>query len=113
MAKTSLETTTEALRMIGVVAVDESPTAAEHERAKQHLEAVFAELDDRIGIAAEWTIETIPDRLWPFMAAAVGGSVCTAYGKPELTGMRQYGISGVCADEFGNEVSQPTMAQFF
>lgn len=113
MAKTSLETTTEALRMIGVAAVDESPAAPDHERAKQHLEAVFSELDDRIGIAAEWTIETIPDRLWPFMAAAVAGSVCTSYGMPQYTGLRDYGIRMVCADEFGNEVRRPTEAQFF
>lgn len=113
MAKTSLETTTEALRLIGVTAVDESPVAADHARAKQHLEAVFAELDDRIGIAAEWTIETIPDRLWPFMASAVAGSVCTAYGMPQYTGLRDYGIRMVCADEFGNELRQSTKAEFF
>lgn len=113
MAKTSLETTTEALRMIGVTAVDQGPVAAEHERAKAHLEAVFAELDDHHGLAVEWTIETIPDRIWPFMAAAVAGSVCTAYGKPEYTTLRKYGMDGVLSQEFGNEVRASTRAEFF
>lgn len=113
MTKTSLETTTEALRMIGVVAVDESPEGPDHVRAKSHLEAVFAEIDDRIGVAPEWTIETIPDRLWPFMSAAVAGSVCTAYGKPQYAGWRAEGIAGVCSDEFGNETPVRTQAEFF
>jgi len=76
MPKTALDTTTEALRLIGVTAVDESADADDHARARQHLEAVFAELSETHGLALNWTVETVPDRLWPFMAAAVAGSIC-------------------------------------
>lgn len=113
MPKTALDTTTEALRLIGVTAVDESADADDHARARQHLEAVFAELSETHGLALDWTIETVPDRLWPFMAAAVAGSICTAYGKSEFTNLRKYGIDGVRADELGGEPRRATPIQFF
>lgn len=113
MTKTALDTTTEALRLIGVVAVDETAAAADHARAKAHLDAFFAELSDTHGLALDWTVETIPDRLWPFMAAAVAGAVCTAYGKPEYAGLRITGLRGIMADEFRNEMPTRTAAEFF
>jgi len=113
MTKTALDVTTESLRLIGVTAVDESASADDHARAKNHLEAIYAELDETHGLALEWTVETVPDRLWQHMAAAVAGSICTAYGKEEFLPLRREGIAGVMRDEFGGEPDRPTSAVFY
>lgn len=113
MTKTALEVTAEALQMIGVLAQDEEPSAEDHARAKAHLEAIFAELDETFGIAPEWTIETVPDKLWLPVSKAVAGSICTGYSKPEFTGLRAVGMAGIMRAEFGGQPRRATEAQFF
>jgi hypothetical protein len=113
MTKTSLDVTTEALRTINVLAVDESASAADHARAKSHLEAIYAELDETDGAAMDWTIETVPDRLFLHLARAVAGSVSTAYEKAEYSGLYDSGMKGIRRGEFDNEYREPTRANFF
>mgnify|MGYP007022344965 CR=1 FL=1 len=113
MTKTSQEVINEALRMIEVVAVDEAATADEHARAKSHLEGIFAELDETYGLAPEWTIETVPDRLFLPLSSAVAGSVCTSYGKAEYAPLRPQGIGAIMRDELGNAPRVATEATYF
>lgn len=103
MTKTSLDVTTEALRSIGVTAVDESAEATDHARALSHLEAIYATLDETEGMALAWTIETVPDTLFLPLSMMVAGSVCLGYQKPEYSVMYDAGLRKVRAAEFGNE----------
>lgn len=113
MTKTSQDVTNEALRMIKVLAVDEAATADDHARAKSHLEAIFEEIDEAYGLAPEWTIETVPDRLWPALSMMVAGDICTAYNRSEFVGLRQAGMARLMRDEMGGEPERATEAQYF
>lgn len=113
MTKTSLDVTSEALQMIGILAVDEAASAEDHARTKEHLEAIYAELDETYGVAPEWTIETVPVRLWKPLAMMVAGDICTAYGREQYTGLRPAGMSRFMRAEFNGEVRRPTQAQYF
>jgi hypothetical protein len=113
MTRTALDVTTEALRMIEVTALDEDPSGADHERARAHLDAIYAELGETYGLAPEWTVDAVPDRLWLHMASAVAGSICTGYAKPQYVPLRAQGVRGVLRDEMGGEIHRPTEAQFF
>ena len=113
MTKTSLDVSREALRMIGVLAVDEDASADEHARAKENLEAIYAELDETYGLAPDWTIETVPDRLWKPLAMMVAGEICTGYGKPDYVALRSAGLARVMRDEFGGQPHKATRADFF
>jgi len=113
MTKTARDVTTEALRTLGVLAVDEEASADDHARASSHLSAIYAELDETHGLALEWTTETVPDRLWLPVSTAVAGSVAAAYGMPEKAGYRQAGIAAIMRDELGGEPERATEAQFF
>lgn len=113
MTKTSLDITTEALRMIGVSAVDESPESADQQRAKAHLDAIYADLDDSQGAAFEWTVETVPDRLFLHLSMAVAGSICTAYGFPQFVGLYQRGMMKIRADEFGAQPQADNTGVFY
>lgn len=113
MTKTSQDVTTEALRMLGVLALDEAANADDHARCKTHFEAIYAELDDTDLAALEWTIETVPDRMFLHAARAVAGSVCTAYGLAQLSGLYDAGMRGLKRGEFDRELREPTRAVFF
>lgn len=113
MTKTSSEVVAEALRTLGVLALDEAANADEHARAKLHLEAIFAEIDETEGAAPEWTIETVPDRLFLHLARAVAGSVASAYELPQLSVLYDVGMRAIRRDEFDREQREPTRAAFF
>lgn len=112
MTKTSLDVTTEALRMLGILSMDEAPEADDHARAKSHLEAIYAEIDESLGAAPEWTIETVPARLFLFVAQAVAGSIASGYELEQLAGLRRAGMAGIMRDEFGGKARQPTQASY-
>ena len=95
MPKTSLEVTTEALRMIGVVADDEDATAGQYARARTHMESIFGHLNNTLGLAFEWTIETVPDDVYLQFAQAVAGSVAPSEGLPEFIPLKRQGIRGI------------------
>lgn len=95
MTKTSLEVTTEALRMIGVVADDEDATAGQYARAKLHMESIFGYLNNTLGLAFEWTIETVPDDVYLPFSEAVAGSVAPSEGLPEYMPLKAQGIRGI------------------
>ncbi len=81
MPKTSTEVCTEALRLIGVVSIDEPATSEDLRRAKAHLDDIYASLDDTDDLAVRWTVETVPDGAFLSMARAVAGSVASSYGR--------------------------------
>jgi len=113
MAKTSTDVTNEALRMIGVTAVDEDASADDHARAKQHLDAIYAELDETHGLALSWTAETVPDRVWLSMAKAVAGSICTSYALDQYAAFRQIGIGEIMRDEYSGQPVRSIEATYF
>lgn len=113
MPKTSREVVTEALRKIKVIGVTETAEAEEYARGLAHLEALYAEMDETDGMALEWTIETIPDRLFLHVADMVGGSIASAYNKTEFMGLKARGKAKVREAEFGNEIASPSKGVYF
>lgn len=113
MTKTSLEVTTEALRMIGVVAEDEAASADQYQRAKGHLDGIFAMLDETYSLAPEWTVETVPDRLYLPLAQLVAGSLATSYALDQYAPLYRVGLAGVMRDERTGQPDRPTEAEYF
>lgn len=113
MTKTSLEVTTEALRMLNVTGVESAAASADQQRAKAHLDAIYAELDDVDGAALEWTVETVPEALFLHAARAVAGSICTTYGKAEYVGLFEAGMRGLRRYEWNQEQREPTRAAYY
>lgn len=83
MSKTSSEVCTEALRLLGVVAVDEPPSADDYARAKDHMDDIFSTLTDTYALALDWTVETVPDGAFLPFARAIAGSIASAYGREQ------------------------------
>lgn len=83
MTKTSTEVCTEALRIIGVVAVDEAATIADVTRAKAHMDDIFSTLSDTEVLALDWTVETVPDGAFLPFARAIAGSIASSYNRSQ------------------------------
>ena len=83
MTKTSTEVCSEALRIIGVVAVDEAATAEDIVRTKEHMADIYATLDDTEVLALAWTVDTVPDGAYLPFARAVAGSVASTYNRTQ------------------------------
>lgn len=83
MSKTSTEVCSEALRILGVVAVDEAATAEDVARTKEHMADIYATLDDTEVLALDWTIETVPDGAFLSFARAIAGSVASTYNRTQ------------------------------
>ena len=113
MTKTALETTTEALRLIGVAAVSEAAEAEDHARAEAHLAAIYEELDETDGLALEWTTAAVPDSIWPHLAEMVAARICTAYGKPQFKALGRPARMEIRKIELGDELQVETPVTFF
>ena len=126
MTKTATETVTEALRMLGVVAIDEAATADDRTRCKDHLDSIYSTLTDTEALALDWTVETVPDGVFLALARAVAGSVASTYGRAQRAqeaavmidprkSLYEIGMDGVRAYE-GRKMhhqNTPTVATYF
>ena len=113
MTKTSLEVTSEALRTLGVLAEDEAASADQYQRAKAHLDGIFATLDETYSLAPEWTVETVPDRLFLPLSQMVAGSLATGYALDQYVPLYRVGLAGVMRDERTGQPRRPTEAAYY
>jgi hypothetical protein len=113
MTKTAQEVTTQALQNINVVGVGDTPSSEDAQKALDHLEAIFDTLDVTEGMALDWTIETVPNRLFLPLADMVSGSIALSYEKPQFTPLYGRGLKGIRRAEFGNEPVDTVRSEFF
>lgn len=84
MTKTTLDVATQALRVVGVTAVDETPDASDFAFAKATLQGIRDELVTGHGATISWTLDAddIPDALFLPLAELLATDLAIAYARP-------------------------------
>ena len=79
MAKTKADVVARAHRVLGVLAVDENPTADMVSFAEDTLDGVYEELQDVQGLHLTWSLDDVPDGAFLPLADMLAAHIAPHY----------------------------------
>lgn len=97
MPKTNGEVIAQALSMIEVTPVGDTPSGEDYAEALVHLEDVLSAIDLRHQVGVEIPNNAIPDEFFLPIAKMVAGSVATVYSKPQYVSFYRAGLRNLRA----------------
>ncbi len=80
MPRTTLDTVQMALRRLGILSADETPSADEYSFSTATLETLFEELKDIHGMAFTWTLDVVPDNAFLPLSHLLAVEISQHYG---------------------------------
>lgn len=102
MPRTSLNVAEKAHRLLGLLSVDETPSADQYAYAADTLEALFAEMQTVQGMTPTWTVETVPEAAFLPLSQLLAVEIGQHYGVQTET--RARAVMRLRAYAFENDI---------